>query len=78
MKINELKWDGTIENRYSWVPRLITLGSNIRGRRFQRGSAYITPEELEHFLTPDHSESMKRLQEWLRDLEYCYYKDGEQ
>lgn len=60
---------GTVEP----FPVYIPFGSNILGRRFKRGSITITPEELNKALTSNHPDCLKRVRDYLRDIEHTYY-----
>lgn len=72
MRVEIWKFDGCVNRQNYWTPREIPFGSNIRGLRIRRGSVSIRPEELKRMITSDHPDCLKRIQDWLIDLEHCY------
>lgn len=75
MRILEKKFSGKITGDYIWVPVLVSIGSNVRGRRFKEGSALIEPYELSNFITSNHPDCLMRLRQWLDDLHLCFIKE---
>lgn len=69
MRILEYKFSGNISTTDHWTPVFIQIGSNIRGRRFQRGSAVFELDELERALVEP-----EKFQQWLTLLHTCFYE----
>jgi len=76
MRVLERKFSGQITGGYIWVSTFITIGSNIRGRRFKEGYCSIDLRELEQALTP-HPDCLIRLRKWLDDLNTCFIKESQ-
>lgn len=69
MRALQYKFGGLITGEYQWTPVFLQIGSNLHGKRFQKGSVLFEHSELENALVePD------KLKQWLTLLHLHYYE----
>lgn len=69
MRVLEYRFSDDINTLNHWTPVFVQIGSNIRGRKFQRDSIVFELDELERALVEP-----EKFQQWLTLLHTCFYE----